>query len=242
MGVRSCPVDFTPLLDQLRHRPAQIIAALQGSSLALCSGNRALLGAWLPLTLTTPCSEQPGLTVVGAATTAAEGLELVRRHGPTLLLCTEQLEQGDGVSLVEAVKRQQIPTRTLLMVSEPPQPPRVRRAIAAGCDGLCLESRVGQGTLLAAVQCIGAGGVYRDRALAALGAEAGGADGDAALSPREVEVLERLQRGLSNRQIAAELYLSPDTVKSHVRHLLQKLGARRRGHAAVLALRRGLID
>jgi DNA-binding NarL/FixJ family response regulator len=244
-GWESAPtwLDFTPLLAQLRQRPHQIATALDGAQLVLCSGSRALLGAWLTMPL--QAADHTGMTVVGAATTASEALQLVEQHSPTLLLCTDRLEQGDGGTLVETVKQHHPHTRTLLVVSDERRQPALRRAIAADCDGICLESRVGQGTILAAVQSICGGGLYRDRALAPLlqrGAAGGEGDGTPALSPREVEVLERVQLGLSNQQIAADLFLSPDTIKTHVRHLLQKLGARDRGHAAVLALKQGLID
>jgi DNA-binding NarL/FixJ family response regulator len=249
-------LDFTPLLAQLRQRPSQIAAALDGATLVLCSGSRALLGAWLniPLTAThhgglghgSPDHGSPdhgGMAVVGAATTADEALQLVEQHQPTLLLCTDQLEQGDGATLVETVKRLHPPVRTLLVVSDGRRPQALRRAIAAHCDGICLESRVGQGTILAAVQSICSGGLYRDRALAPLLQRAdGAADGTPLLTVRELEVLEQLQRGLSNQQIATKLFVSIDTVKTHVKRLLQKLGAHDRGHAAVLALKRGLIE
>lgn len=241
LGVRPQAVDFTPLLEQLRQRPGQITAVLEGSSLVLAAGSRSLLGAWIGLL-------QQGterVTVVGAATTAAEALGLIRQHQPTLLLCTDRLEQGDGIALVEAVKQEPRPCRTLLVVTEERRRHRVQRMIAASCDGICLDSRVGEGNLLAAVHSICAGGRYRDQSLERRGQDAPGSDADLPLAPlsaRELEVLDRLQHGLSNQQIADELYLSPDTIKTHVRSLLQKLAARDRGHAAVIGLRLGLID
>ena len=238
LGVRAQAVDFTPLLDQLRQRPRQISAALEGTSLVLAAGSRMLLGAWNGL-----LQQGPGqVTVVGAATTAAEALDLTRRHQPTLLLCTDQLERGDGIGLVEAVKRERLPSRTLLLVTDERRQHGVQRAIAAACDGICLDSRVGEGTLLAAVHSILAGGTYRDRRLGQQPDSSGIPRPLTPLSSRELEVLERLQQGLSNRQIANELYVSADTIKSHVRSLLQKLAARDRGHAAVIGLQLGLID
>lgn len=241
LGVRAQAVDFTPLLEQLRQRPGQITAALEGSSLVLAAGSRSLLGAWSGLLQ----QSAERVLVAGAATTAAEALGLIRQHQPTLLLCTDRLEQGDGIALVEAVKQEHLPCRTLLVVTEEHRRHRVQRAIAASCDGVCFDSRVGEGTLLAAVHSICAGGSYRDQSLERRAPSAAGLGTDlplAQLSSRELEVLDRLQHGLSNQQIAEELYLSPDTIKTHVRSLLQKLAARDRGHAAVIGLRLGLID
>jgi DNA-binding NarL/FixJ family response regulator len=238
LGVRAQAVDFTPLLEQLRQRPGQITAALEGATLVLAAGSRTLLSAWNGVLLQAPKQ----VTVVGAATTAAEALDLTRRHQPTLLLCTDRLEQGDGIGLVEAVKRECLASRTLLVVTDERRQSGLQRAIAAACDGICLDSRVGEGTLLAAVHSILAGGTYRDRQREQP-ADSGGVPRPLTpLSTRELEVLERLQQGLSNRQIADALYLSPDTIKSHVRSLLQKLAARDRGHAAVIGLQLGLID
>ena len=248
-GWESAPVrlDFTPQLERLRQRRRQIAAALDGSlagaSLVVCTGNRALLGAWLNVPLSTGGGTE--VPVVGAATTAREALGLVERHQPSLLLCTDQLEEGDGATLVETVKQRHAPTHTILVVGDGRRRQTIRRALAAGCDGLCLEARVGHGTILAAVQSICAGGRYRERHLLdpwepGLGSDALG--GLADLSPRQVEVLRGVQQGLSNEQIASQLFLSPETVKTHLRQLRQKLGARDRGHAAVLAMQRGLIE
>jgi DNA-binding NarL/FixJ family response regulator len=240
MGLHLGSVNFAPLLAELRKRPSQIAAALDGASLAFCSGSRALLGAWLGL-----FQDVDSVNVVGAVTTAREALCLVQQRRPYLLVCTDRLEEGDAVNLVERVKREHPTTHTLLLVSEERRLQPLRRALAAECDGICLESRVGQGTVLAAVQSIRAGGRYTDGTVNSLirqRAGGGSASMEPQLSSRECEVLEGLRRGLSNREIASQLFLSVETVRSHVRSVLQKLGARGRGHAAVIGLQRGLID
>ena len=228
-------MDFSPLLEELRQRPRDIAKALAGSSLAICCGNRALLCAWLHIS-----REEPGLEVVGAVTTAAEALELIERRHPDVLVCTDRLEQGDGVSLVEAIKQRQSSSRTLLVVSDTRSVQPLQRALAAGCDGICLESRVGQGTLVAAMQAMAAYGQFVDRELMGRLRQAGPSTSPA--TKRELEVLDLIQLGLSNQEIGRRLYLSEQTVKSHVASLLQKLGARDRAQAVVLGLRRGLID
>lgn len=237
MGVHQSTVDFSPLLEELRQRPQEIAKALAGSSLAICCGNRALLGAWLHIS-----HGEPGLEVVGAVTTAAEALELIEEHHPDVLVCTDRLEQGDGVSLVEAIKQRQSSSRTLLVVSDTRSVQPLQRALAAGCDGICMESRVGQGTLVAAMQAMAADGQFVDRELMGRLRQAGSAAGPSPVTKRELEVLDLIQLGLSNQEIGRRLYLSEQTVKSHVASLLQKLGARDRAQAVVLGLRRGLID
>jgi DNA-binding NarL/FixJ family response regulator len=247
MGVRLRRLDFTPLMERLRERPGLIAAALQDAhttaSLVVCTGNRALLGAWLNIPLRSRDGRE--IPIAGAATTALEALGLVERHQPSLLLCTDQLEEGDGATVVETVKQRHPSTHTILVVRDGRRRQTIRRAMDAGCDGICLETRVGQGTILAAVQSICAGGTYLERQLAdqrQQGAVATEAQGMADLSTRQVEVLRGVQHGLTNEEIARQLYLSPETVKTHLRQLRQKLGARDRGHAAVLAMRQGLIE
>lgn len=247
MGVRLRRLDFTPLLERHRQRPGLIAAALQeartDASLVMCAGNRALLGAWLSIPLHNRDGQE--IPIAGAATTAGEALGLVERHQPSLLLCTDQLEEGDGTTLVEAVKQRHPSTHTILVVRDGRRRQVIRRAMAAGCDGICLEARVGQGTILAAVQCIAAGGTYLERQLAdqrQQGALTTESPGLADLSPRQVEVLQGVQQGLTNEEIAQQLFLSPETVKTHLRQLRQRLGARDRGHAAVLAMQQGLIE
>jgi len=229
----SVPVDLTPLLPQVRDDVSQGLALLKGVRLVLCLGSRAQVA----LLMGTPAR------ILGAATTAAEGLALVRRHQPGLLLVSDHLEEGCGVDLVVQVKRLHPKIRTLLVVSQEHWIAPVQAALRAGCDGVVLESRLLHGAGLQALQTVLGGGFYLDRSLGgALRAGPETGPGDERLSAREQQVLERVVQGLSNAEIAGELMVSIDTVKTHVRNMLLKLGVRGRIQAVVTGLQLGLVD
>ena len=235
---RSAPVDFTPQISQIQRTSSATTNLLKRYRLVACFGNRALLNFFLSgLT-------RPG-QVAGAATTEEEGLALLKRHRPDFLVVTDQLEQGCGIRLVERTKASYPEVRTLLLVGHLQRPAKLRAAVQAGCDGLCLESGMGLDAGTPALRAIRDGGTYIDRPLSELLNSRGSGQGRGpvpVLSAREIEVLEMVLLGLQNSEIAARLYLSPETVKSHLHNLRNKLGARDRNHAAFLALRLGLVD
>jgi DNA-binding NarL/FixJ family response regulator len=236
----SLTVDFTPLLAQVRTYNLRTHDLLRGARVVLCLGSRAQISFLMGSV------DAPEL-ILGAATTEAEGLELVRTLQPDFLFTSDRLEGGCGIDLVVAIKRRHAATRTLLMICEQPQRARLQRAIEAGCDGVLLESNMGLGTGLAAIRTVCGGGIYLERELAELFRSEDPGAGAAAPAPqrltaRETEVLAKLVTGASNSEIAQQLVVSLDTVKSHISNLLSKLQARDRTHAAVIGLRLGLID
>ena len=231
-------MDYTPFLDRLRNDPSsQSVKLPEEWRIMICCRSRALLCAVVEN------SFRP-LQIVAAATTETEGLELVEQHQPDLLCVTDQLEQGCGARLVTTVKRSGASTRTLLLVTKASQRQAIRTAIQARCDAVLLESRMGLGNFKNALRSLRDGGLYLDQALGTLLSNRADYDGQLVepLSPRELEVLERLAQGDSNAVIASKLIVSIDTVKTHVRNLLLKLRARDRTHAAVIGMRLGLVS
>ncbi len=229
------PVDFTPLLPQARDDVAQGLALLRGLRLLLCLGSRAHIA----LLMGTPARVQ------GAATTSAEGLALVRQHQPALLLISDRLEGGCGVDLVVRCKRHHPQVRTLLVVTQEHGHAGIRRVLEAGCEGIVAESRLLQGSGLQALRTVLEGGLYLDPALAAAfrgGPEATGSGLQEPLSARERQVLAQVVHGRTNHEIARDLMVSVDTVKTHVSNLLLKLRVRGRIEAVVIGLRLGLVD
>jgi DNA-binding NarL/FixJ family response regulator len=222
-------MDFTPHLGQLRSNVIRAGEMMGSSTLVVCVRSRSLLACLIGL------HPRPA-QILGAATTETEGLGLVASLHPDLLVVTDRLEKGCGASLVVAVKQHHpAATRTLMLVGPDHRPNRIRKAIAAGCDGVLLESRVGQGAELTAIRSVCEGGRYIDGSF-------NSRQSLPCLSTRETEVLNRLAMGETNGIIAMRLVLSIDTVKSHIRNLLVKLQAQDRAHAVAIALRRGLID
>lgn len=226
-------MDFTPFLAQLRADHALTAIHLRHQRQVLCLGSRILLSALVR------AAADPG-AILGAVTTEAEGLELVQRHRPDLLLVSDGLEQGCGVDLTLTVKRRHPQTRVLLLVTGNRGRSRAAAAIAAGCDGVLQDTALGVGGELPALRTIGDGGQVIDRSFRSV--PNAGHRQPARLSLREQQVLEGIARGDNNHQIARGLILSPDTVKTHVSRLLVKLSARDRTHAVVRALQLGLLD
>ena len=228
-------MNYTALITALRQRGRQTTSLLQGRRLVLCIGSRVSLAAFLAGGLMEDA-------VVGAATTAAEGLELVEQHAPDLLVVGDVLEQGNGIDLLVTLKARHPRLAVVLLVGREQRWARLQQAIAAGCQGLVAESRFGQGGGLAAVQAVCCGGVYVDQTLRRV--VQGIPRNQQPLEPltaRELEVLTLVAQGRGNGEIASRLYVSLDTVKTHLQRVVRKLPARDRTHAAVLGVCWGLI-
>ena len=162
----------------------------------------------------------PGL--VGGATTEAEGLQLVQRMHPDLLLLTEDLEIGYGIRLMQSVHEHSPETRMLIFLS-----------------------REKQDVVEEKLQTLSAGGVYYPedvrRTVVSLHSDQQ-AKFVEQLSEREKEVVCAVARGLTNGEIATAFQISAETVKSHVSNCMSKLAVRDRTQLAVSALMHGLIN
>ena len=205
-----------------------------------CCGDR--------LTLACLCLAEPiRRAVVGAATTEEEGLELVLRHKPSLLICTSDLETGYGMNLLRRVMAE-LPTCQLLIVLVRETQAVVQEAMQAYADAVIFKSSLGtgKGDFVQALHTLSEGGVYLPEEIRQLGAAQ-------ALNPnlpplieelteRELEVVAGVARGLTNQGIGNSLGISVETVKTHVVNAKDKLGAADRTQLAVMALLYGLID
>ena len=231
-------MDFSGRLAEVRDNVAQSNALLSGSRLVAAMGSRMALTLLVGAT-------RPGVQLVGAVTQEAEALAKLQEQRADLLLCTDRLEQGNGGSLVAAAKRLSPPPRVLLIVTQPRRTMLIHTALQAGCDGLCLEANIGMGTVLRALRCIAGGASYLDGDLRSTFLNSlPGLDGRplTPLSARELEVLALMADSLNNLQIGRRLFLSPETVKSHVQHIGEKLQTRDRLQAVVHGIRLGLVD
>jgi DNA-binding NarL/FixJ family response regulator len=147
------------------------------------------------------------------------------------------LRHGDALELARDLLRERPQAPLLLYTGHPEPVSDLRAAVDVGAAGVVLTSSTPQ-TLADAVHAVAAGGAYRDPELAVLlaGPEA---DRLAVLSPREREVLGLLADGYSGPEIAERLFLSLETVRTHIRNATTKLGARTRVQAAALVARDG---
>lgn len=192
----------------------------------------------------------PGLSVVGEAGTGAAAVELIRRERPDVALMDIQMPEMDGI---EATRRllggpEPVPVRVLILTTFDLDR-YVFAALRAGASGFLLKDTP-PNDLLAAIRVIADGEALLSprvtRRLVAEFAKRPAVAVEAAhrldgVTEREREVLVLIARGLSNTEIAAELHLSIATAKSHVGHLLTKLGARDRAQLVIAAYEAGLV-
>ncbi|HEX6525617.1 MAG TPA: response regulator transcription factor [Streptosporangiaceae bacterium] len=192
----------------------------------------------------------PGLSVVGEAGTGAAAVELIRRKRPDVALMDIQMPEMDGI---EATRRllggpEPVPVRVLILTTFDLDR-YVFAALRAGASGFLLKDTP-PNDLLAAIRVIADGEALLSprvtRRLVAEFAKRPTVAAEAAqrlngVTEREREVLVLIARGLSNTEIAAELHLSIATAKSHVGHLLTKLGARDRAQLVIAAYEAGLV-
>lgn len=172
-----------------------------------------------------------GVEVVGEAADGREALALVRRCAPDVVLTDARMPGMDGLELV-GVLAERHPGLPALVLTTFDDEELVRGAIAAGAAGFLLKD-VSTDRLAEAVREVAGGGLVIDPrvarvALAPGGNGAGTGDSLAVLTPTERQVAERVARGLTNGEIAAEMVLAEGTVKNHVSSLLRKLGQRDR--------------
>jgi len=182
--------------------------------------------------------EEPDLTVVGQASSVAEALTRVPALMPDLVVLDVRLPDGNGVELCREL-RSMLPALQCLMLTSYTDEDAMLEAILAGAGGYVIKDIKGL-ALLSAVRTVGAGRSLLDnRAAAALMSRlrAGAEEPKplAGLTDQERVLLELIGEGLTNRQIAARMFLAEKTVKNYVSRVLAKLGMQRRTQAAVLA-------
>jgi len=191
----------------------------------------------------------PGIEVVAEASDGSEALEAVRHHQPDVVLMDIRMPVVDGLEatrrLGEGVSQTKILMLTTFGLSE-----YVYEALRAGASGFLLKDSPAE-ELLAGVRVVARGDALLDPAVTRTVIEEYSrrprrredlATRLSALTPRELEVLELLARGLSNSEIADALVVSDGTAKTHVARILQKLDLRDRVHAAIFAYEAGVVE
>ena len=191
---------------------------------------------------------QPGIAVVGQARDGRDAVDLARKRRPRVVLMDIKMPDLDGIEATRRILADAQGETAVLMLTTFDLDEYVYDALRAGASGFLLKD-VPPEQLIDAVRVVARGdaliapAVTRrliERFLRTAPADSPPA-GLRDLTPREVEVLTLAARGRSNTEIAAELVLSEATVKTHVKHVLAKLGARDRVQAVVLAYEAGLV-
>ena len=178
-----------------------------------------------------------GIEVVATARTGASAIAAVLEHHPNVAVVDLMLPDISGFELIQKLGAEAPDTHVILYTGLATSSV-VSEAMAAGARGVILKDAP-LTELLRAVELGAAGRIYIDGALA--GSLAGDSDPAARLTDREREILVGLANGLDNEAIGKELFISPETVRTHIRRILAKLGAKTRSQAVAAAMRSGYI-
>jgi DNA-binding NarL/FixJ family response regulator len=182
--------------------------------------------------------DEPDMVVVGEASNGAEAVELARKLKPDVIVMDCALPQMSGLVAARQIL-QDSPLAAVLMLSMHSEETWVRQAMDAGARGYLLKSAMDL-ELPAAVRKVAAGETVLDPSVSRPGTLKG--EHDAALTRRELEVLQLIVEGKSNRQIADQLGLSANTVGVHRANIMNALGIHKTAELVVYAIQNGLVN
>ena len=177
------------------------------------------------------------MKLVAEATNGQEGIEKFRVHRPDVTLMDLQMPALNGIEAIIGI-RSEFPNARIIVLTTYAGDAQVLRALRAGAQGYILKGHVRR-ELLDTIRAVHAGQKRIPPEVAAELAEHAIED---ELSSRELDVLRLIATGNANKEIACQLAIAEDTVKSHVTNILAKLGANDRTHAVTIGLKRGIIE
>jgi DNA-binding NarL/FixJ family response regulator len=182
-------------------------------------------------------SRSENIRVVGEASDGQAAVTLAKRRKPNVVILDVRMPGMDGLAAAKEITTE-VPETAVLMFTAFAERSLLTRGLESGAKGYILKEAPHQ-TIERAIQKVADGDGYVDPALmpAFLTKER-----ENMLTAREREILQLLADGMSNADVAAKLFISQETVKSHVRHILSKLEADTRTHAVAIALRTAIID
>ena len=183
-------------------------------------------------------SRAPHIRVVGEASDGATAVTLAERRKPDVVIMDVRMPGMDGLEATKLLT-QRVPDVAVLIFTAYSERSLLGRGLESGAKGYVLKEAPHQ-TLVRAIEKVAQGEGYIDPAL--MPAFLTGKGREDLLTGREREILQLLADGMSNADVAERLFISQETVKSHVRHILGKLEADTRTHAVAIALRDAIID
>jgi DNA-binding NarL/FixJ family response regulator len=182
-------------------------------------------------------SVQADMQVVAEAANGREAIEQFRRHQPDITLMDLQMPEMGGLDAIGAI-RGEFPEARIIVLTTYAGDVQALRAIKAGARGYLLKNALHK-ELLESIRAVHGG---RKAVSTDISFDLAEHATDDSLTPAEIRVLRLISAGNANKEIAAQLVLSEETVKKQVRNILSKLGAKDRTHAAMIGFRRGIID
>src|SRR5216684_296159 len=182
-------------------------------------------------------NNQPDMVLVAQAASAQEALQQFRKHQPDVTLMDLRLPDTSGIEAMKAV-RVEFPEARVIMLTTFEGDVEIQRALEAGARGYLLKSMPPK-ELVEVIRQVHAG---KKRIPPQLAAQLAEHLSDEDLTVREVEVLSQIAGGNRNRDIAEKLFITEETVKVHIKHIMEKLGASDRTQAVAIGVRRGIIE
>ncbi len=181
-------------------------------------------------------NNQPDMVLVAQASSAQEAIQQFRKHNPDVTLMDLRLPDKSGIDAMIAV-RTEFPDARVVILTTFEGDMEIKRALEAGARGYVLKSTPPK-ELVELIRQVHAG---KKRIPSQVAAQLAEHISDEALTDREIEVLGQIAGGNRNRDIAEKLFITEETVKVHIKHIMEKLGASDRTQAVAIGLRRGII-
>ena len=180
---------------------------------------------------------EPDLTLVAEASNGREAIQQFRAHRPDITLMDLQMPEMNGLDAIIAI-RGEFPDAKIIVLTTYKGDVQILRALKAGAQGYLLKNTIHK-ELIDIIRAVHAG----KKALSPEASyEIAEHATDDALTPAEITVLRLIAAGNANKQIADQLSVTEETVKSRVKSILSKLGANDRTHAAMIGMKRGIIE
>jgi len=187
--------------------------------------------------LATIINNQSDMLLVAQASNAQEAIAEYRKHKPDVTLMDLRLPDRSGIDAMIAV-RAEFPQARVIMLTTFEGDVEIQRALEAGARGYLLKSMPPE-ELVEVIRQVHAG---KKRIPPQLAEQLAEHMSDEDLTSREIEVLNHIAGGNRNRDIADKLFITEETVKVHIKHIMEKLGASDRTQAVAIAVRRGIIE
>jgi len=182
-------------------------------------------------------NNQPDMVLIAEASTGTEAIQKYKEHRPDVTLMDLRLPDMSGVDSLIAI-RTDIPEARIIMLSTFEGDVEIQRALEAGARAYMLKNMPPK-ELVEVIRQVHAG---KKRIPTEIAAHLAEHFSDDALTDREIDVLKHIAGGNRNRDIAERLFISEETVKVHIKHIMEKLGASDRTQAVAIAVRRGIIQ
>jgi len=182
-------------------------------------------------------NNQQDMQVIGQAANGKDAVQEFKKHQPDVTLMDLRLPDMSGIDALIAI-RAEFPDARIILLTTFEGDVEIKRALEAGARGYLLKSMPPK-ELVEVIRQVHAG---KKRIPPQLAAQLAEHMSDEALTTREIEVLGQIAGGNRNRDIAEQLFISEETVKVHIKHIMEKLGASDRTQAVAIGIRRGIIQ